>query len=487
MTGQCTGPASFVILLLFVLVACCSYVQVMDIGVNRKVANLVPSYLRRVADEGGNARFDTVPNTERAINMRFKYASRRLRVPYVYPGYFVTESVKQATLTGSEHRRALPFLPFAIIGVAGPPDDGEEHRALALCICELVSLTNALFNARRDGRGISFSEAAVLGRKAHEWVVDMFQSVLGPKHNTKLHRLSAHLLDEFRLRGNLSDGNCALNESLHKAVKAAYKNTNKRREQFIEQLIVNEQVHTMLQSDTGGSEASEDNNSRSDAAAAHTRRLQRRGSGRRRRRYSKQQSVTRMAQSRDLPGLADALGCDRDALLLPRPTMYYGDSSLRGRGRYQYTVRASPQFHGSPWMDWLRYRGQDGQLRVGQAALVVGNRTGTWERLVVRRAVSAPSQPDCVLTKYGCERLRWDVSPGGDCALLDVLRAEDIVRWLAVEYDWEDLSKRHGIMLMPDEVPKTAEELLATRFFVNSFARDGAGAVTYENDSDEEV
>lgn len=372
----------------------------MDIGVNRKVANLVPLYLRKVADEVGNARFETVPNTERAINMRFKYASRRLRVPHVYPGYFVNESVKQATLTGSEHRRALPFLPFAIIGVAGPPEDGEEHRAVSLCICELVALTNALFNARRYGRGISLSEATVLGKKAHEWVVDMFQPVLGPKHNTKLHRLSAHLLDEFRLRGNLSDGNCALNESLHKAVKAAYKNTNKRREQFIEQLIVNEQVHTMLQRDNDGSEASEDqedHDSGSDASTVCAKRMQKR-SRRPRRRYSKKQSVNQLARSRSLPRLADALNCDGDALVLPRSTMHYGDASLRGRGCYKYNIRASPNFHGSPWMDWLRYRGQDGQPRVGQAALVVGNRAGTWERLVVRRAVPAPSQRDCVLT-----------------------------------------------------------------------------------------
>lgn len=58
--------------------------------------------------------------------------------------------------------------------------------------------------------------------------------------------------------------------------------------------------------------------------------------------------------------------------------------------------------------------------------------------------------------------------------------------WLAVEYDWEDLSMRHGIMVMPDETPKTVEELAAARFFVNSFACDGAGAVTCESDSEED-
>ena len=66
-----------------------------------------------------------------------------------------------------------------------------------------------------------YSEAVVLTRKAHTWVVDVFQPVLGPAHTTKLHRMSAHFLDEFHLRVNFTDGNSAYNEALHKAVKAA--------------------------------------------------------------------------------------------------------------------------------------------------------------------------------------------------------------------------------------------------------------------------
>lgn len=65
---------------------CTVHTQVMDTGINRKVANRVPVYLRQVAGEGGHVRLDTVTNTERGINLRFKYASRRLRVPHVYPG-----------------------------------------------------------------------------------------------------------------------------------------------------------------------------------------------------------------------------------------------------------------------------------------------------------------------------------------------------------------------------------------------------------------
>lgn len=69
-----------------------------------------------------------------------------------------------------------------------------------------------------------------------------------------------------------------------------------------------------------------------------------------------------------------------------------------------------------------------------------------------------------MLSSYGCQRLRWDVTPAGDTAH-DVPKAEDILRWLVVEYDWEDLSERHGVTVMPDAVPSTLDELRATIYF----------------------
>ena len=68
-----------------VLWAACN--QVMDVGINRKVANAVSEYLRKIAMPGGHVRLGTVTNSERAINMLFKHASRRARVPHIHPGY----------------------------------------------------------------------------------------------------------------------------------------------------------------------------------------------------------------------------------------------------------------------------------------------------------------------------------------------------------------------------------------------------------------
>ena len=61
--------------------------QVMDDGINRKVSNMVPEYLRKISMPGGHVRLGTVINSERAINVRFKHAPRRARVPHKHPGY----------------------------------------------------------------------------------------------------------------------------------------------------------------------------------------------------------------------------------------------------------------------------------------------------------------------------------------------------------------------------------------------------------------
>jgi len=41
-------------------------------------------------------------------------------------------------------------------------------------------------------------------------------------------------------------------------------------------------------------------------------------------------------------------------------------------------------------------------------------------------------------------------------------------------YDWEDLCKRHGTTIIPEEVPKTTTELRQVRFFVNAFVSERA-------------
>lgn len=90
------------------------------------------------------------------------------------------------------------------------------------------------------------------------------------------------------------------------------------------------------------------------------------------------------------------------------------------------------------------------------------------------------------MTAYRCERLRWNVGPAEACVALDVLRADEIASWVAVEHDWEDLSTRHGITVMPDEVPTTADELRAAKYFVNAIVGDGTATEGGERGAESE-
>lgn len=304
------------------------------------------------------------------------------------------------------------------------------------CIFELVALTNALFDAQPTD-SITLSEAAGLAQNAHEWVVDSYQHLMRAVHNTKLHRFSAHLLEGFRMRGNGFYGNSACNESLQKSLKAAYKTTNKKRGQLIEQLILNEQLNSVLKDEAGqDSQLSACKGAGDDMPNCSTARRQRVRSGRRRlrQRYLRMESVGGLSVKRNLPGLADALACGAATTFCVRSNLYCGTTDL-WRGRQHYTIRASPNCHGSPWWDWVRYRGQGGETRVVHASLVVDNRAGTLQRLVLRRTEPAAAHEGCELTTNWCEHLRWIIGPAEARVARDVLRADEIVSLVAVEQD----------------------------------------------------
>jgi len=194
--------------------------------------------------------------------------------------------------------------------------------------------------------------------------------------------MSAHLLDEFRLRGIVTDGNSAYNEALRKAVKSAYKLTSRNRNQFVEQLVLSEQDYTLMHDGEEGS-TEEDEAPKIDTDSvgydsqgtrSSRRQMRKMRQRQRRRRYSKKYSVAELARVHSIPGLAAVLCRSESTLLCKSGNMHCGDASLPMKGRTQYTIRAAPVFHWSPWFDWLRYRRPDGALRVGQAALVVINR-----------------------------------------------------------------------------------------------------------------
>jgi len=233
-----------------------------------------------------------------------------------------------------------------------------------------------------------------------------------------------HLLDEFRLRANFFDGSIGYNEKLHREVKAAYEATNKRREHFVEQLLVNQQVAAFLHEEEERPVTADP-----DVTLANT-------DGRSRPlRFSRRCTATQLAPNRKMPGLCTVFEVKGSETCSFYGSVYYGNPSAPRRFRVANTIRAAQSFHGAPWRDWIQDTGPGGTQYYRQAALVVQSRTDRRMRLVFRRPEEAPTHEGCVLMDYGCQRLRWAVPSNGDAARLDVVDVIDIVGWVAVEHD----------------------------------------------------
>jgi len=336
-------------------------------------------------------------------------------------------------------------------------------------LCELVEVTKNIFAERFTCGGSTGAQAAAVAERARKWVIYYYQPLCGPSYTTKPHRLAVHLLDEVRLRANLFDGNTGHNKKLYTALKAVYKGTNKKRDQLFELVLENQQVAACLLEEEERPVTADP-----DAALAN--------SGRRSRplRFSRRCTAAQLARKRKMPGLCTVLVVEGSETLYYWDSVYCGRPSAPRRGRVANTIRAAPSIHGAPWYDWLQYTGPGGTHYYGQAAPFVLSRAGRRKRLVVRRAEEAPPHEGCVLTDYGCQRLRLAVPSNGDAARLDVLAVNNIVGWVAVEHDWEGLCERHGFLVMPDEVPSTAVEQRADRFFANTFAVSYAEADTHD-------
>jgi len=65
-------------------------------------------------------------------------------------------------MTSSEHRRAVPSLPLAVVGVAGSDSDDTDHTVLTHAICELVNVTNVLLSEQCTGGGLTLSKEEFL-------------------------------------------------------------------------------------------------------------------------------------------------------------------------------------------------------------------------------------------------------------------------------------------------------------------------------------
>jgi len=131
-------------------------------------------------------------------------------------------------------------------------------------------------------------------------------------------------------------------------------------------------------------------------------------------------------------------------------------AALRRGGVQRRIVRASADYYGASWLDWVEYIALDGIRRVGRARVII---TGVGRQatrlLAVESARQAAPVAGCPFTAYRCTRLRFEMRDTVVTPMLECVPVSCVRRLLCVEYDWVDWVARHGLEEMPTAVPTT--------------------------------
>eukprot|EP00170_Pyropia_yezoensis_P000433 contig_2341_g434 len=228
------------------------------------------------------------------------------------------------------------------------------------------------------------------------------QVLLGPVHTIKLHRIMRHLRSELEGRGDLWEGDTSANESLHKVCKKMYLRSNKRGPTLALQMMRGEEAQTEIlrglpvdkSDDEEGTDDEEHVEERDavlfadvdDVLAVPPSVLTMSTRGVR-------MAVGDLSALLGLHDLPQLLEMDvAECAAVAKTLKFYGRFEWGADTRLQY-LRATPSLNGKPWYDYVRYHSDDGEVRWGEARLVL-RRVGPSRRgccVVVRRMrVAAP-------------------------------------------------------------------------------------------------
>jgi len=335
----------------------------------------------------------------------------------------------------------MHFLPLSVVGILGASSGLWNHSVLTWALCELAALLRDLFGPECVGGGVKVERARKLTGRLITWMHRDFQDLFGPLHTPKLHRLVAHVFDELRLRGSLLAGDPGINESKHKSAKLAYARANRGRADHALQLLMAEKVTDILRWKAGDEDAQGDDDiagndepaagdgaaeaapvppalaggaatGAADAVEEDTRILRRHG-------WSVRVGV--LAAERSVQRLAACLQLRRnDILTVPVGTYLARGAALRRGGVRRQIVRASANYYGAPWLDWVDKIAPHGVRRVGSARVVITSvgRRAT-RLLVVERARQAAPVAGCPFAAYRCTRLRFEMRDTGVTQMLE--------------------------------------------------------------------
>jgi len=405
------------------------------------------------------------------------------------------------------------------------------HEAVLQVVCLTARLMGKLCGDNMSGDGrLSEDAALALQREAYELVCHYVAVLFGPINTTKMHALAFHLMDELLNRGNLVEADTSVNEALHGQLKAMFESTNKQTTSFAVQMLRCEQTLAhIVAEDTedktraasllpsasrepvGGAEVGDsftqkrhhpaarhlpdenetsctsvdeaaedaDNEADNDGERPAKRSRMAASSGRRRRRRRVRVRGRRVALEELLTGdggrlqeVAELLGARNNQHLIVANSLKF-EAVLGWRTeRLDQHIRAAPDLYRKPWYDHIVYRDAafPGEPQVGLVRLIVRAVGGTRrDAIIVQRMRTAEPRNGCVLSSFGCRRLKWAVNDKTGFPGLAIVNLIDVERLEHVVPDFEDLCERHGLQGTPTTIPDTPRERLLQRYFTNIF------------------
>lgn len=151
----------------------------------------------------------------------------------------------QTRLKGHEHQQVVHFMPFSVIGVVGTATGKWAHPVLTKSLCEVAALQRDIFGSPcapgEDARHI----LNYLCWRLSDWLDKDFVNIFGAARRPKLHKIMAHLINEFIFRINVPSGDTCVSESLHKLIKLAWLRKNGRPDDYALQLMMADQMASL--------------------------------------------------------------------------------------------------------------------------------------------------------------------------------------------------------------------------------------------------
>lgn len=224
---------------------------------------------------------------------------------------------------------------------------------------ELAALVRDIFGPACAPGGPAYDHVEELRSRLQQWMLVGFPCLFGAALRPKLHKLIAHVLKEFQLRGNVKDCDAWINEAVHKAIKRAWLRTNRREEDYALKLIMAEQVASFvscsLDSNASRRHAREVDEQAYDCAARAAEEMQEvdgetdaaavRASGR-------GLSVGDLAAELGIPDLPAVLRTSSNEMVTLQQASYIIGAPFRHDGR-RPLVRAAPEFYGELHYSWF--------------------------------------------------------------------------------------------------------------------------------------